>query len=216
MRINLDEQIGGLPAGKIRDFLRRSHGDGWGKEFARRALRADAATVDRVVAELESRGFAKRIILGGEQVWKNTVRGNGFGQAVAAKPLWRETAEKRLEQFLARVEAVRTADFAYKVKRVILFGSYLTSQERINDIDLCVSLAPKEKDGARQDAWERRRIDEAVRAGRSFRDMIDRVCWPQLEVRQFLKARSRSLSLHGSDDEIWKRCAHRVIYDDHA
>jgi predicted nucleotidyltransferase len=216
MRIDLAEQIGGLPAGKIRDFLRRSHGDGWGMEFVRRALRTDATTAERVVAALEASGFVTRIISCGEQVWQNTVRGNGFSQAIAAKPLWRETAEKRLDEFLARVAAVRTGDFAYKVKQVILFGSYLTSQERINDIDLCVSLAPKENDRAKQAAWERRRIEEAARHGRSFGTFLDRAGWPQDEVRYYLKARSRSLSLHGPDDGILKSCKHKVIYHDDA
>jgi predicted nucleotidyltransferase len=155
-----------------------------------------------------------RIISCGEQVWQNTLRGNGFSQAIAAKPLWRETAEKRLDEFLARVAAVRTADFAYKVKQVILFGSYLTSQERINDIDLCVSLAPKENDRAKQAAWERRRIEEAVLHGRSFGTFLDKAGWPQDEVRHYLKARSRSLSLHGPDDGILKHCKHKVIYQD--
>ena len=216
MRIDLSEQIGGLPAGKIRDFLRRSHGDGWGMEFVRRALRTDAATAERVVAALEARGFVTRIIRSDEQVWQNTVRGNGFGQAIGAKPLWRESAKRKLDEFLARVEAVRTADFAYKVKQVIIFGSYLTSQERINDIDLCMSLAPKEKDDEKQSAWERRRIEEAVRHGRSFGTFLDRAGWPQDEVRYYLKARSRSLSLHGPDDGILEHCKHEVIYQDNS
>src|SRR6266550_1979535 len=56
-----------------------------------------------------------------------TDEGMRFAQATAAGPLSRATAERKLREFMARVEQVNESDeFAFRVVRVVLFGSYLT------------------------------------------------------------------------------------------
>lgn len=70
-----------------------------------------------------------------------TDEGTRFAQASAAAPLRRATAERKLREFIARVEQVNQSDeYAYRVTRVVLFGSCLTDAERVNDIDLAVEL----------------------------------------------------------------------------
>src|ERR1019366_2898395 len=109
-----------------------------------------------------------------------------------------------LDAYVARVEEVaKNPQFLYQVSTAILFGSYLTSEERINDINLYLNLVPKEKDAEKRGRQEQARTEEAVRQGRTFNTFIDQISWPQTDVLKYLKARSRSISLH-TDDRILK------------
>ena len=216
MRIDLSERIAGQPATTIRNFLKRSHGDGWDLPYATKRLRTDEVSARKVVAELAARGFVESVSTSDDgERWKNTTRGNAFAGATAAKPLLRVSADKRLKEFLERVEEVRTNPYyLYKVSRVILFGSYLTSKDRINDIDLCVSLVVKEKDKNKQDRLREQRIEAALRRGKAFKSFIDRLTWPEAEVLKFLKAKSRSISLHTESDMPLMAGNSKVIYRD--
>src|SRR5947208_5083131 len=90
-----------------------------------------------------------RLVIGpGDRVagpwYELTDQGTRLAQASAAAPLRRATAERKLREFMARVEQVnQSEEFAYRVNRVVLFGSYLTDAERVNDIDVAVELAPR-------------------------------------------------------------------------
>lgn len=50
-------------------------------------------------------------------------------------------------------------------------GSCLTSKDRINDIDLCVSLVVKEKD--KQDRLREQRTEAALRRGKAFKSLSE-------------------------------------------
>jgi predicted nucleotidyltransferase len=216
MRIDLHERIAGQPAAAIRSFLRRSCGDCWDLSYAMKRLRADKVSARKIVAELATRGFIElNTSFGAGEYWKNTIRGNALAGATAARPLLRGSADKRLNEFLERVEEVQTNPYyLYKVSRVILFGSYLTSKERINDIDLCVGLVVKEKDKDKQDRLRERRVTEALRRGKTFKSFIDRLTWPEAEVLKFIKAKSRSISLHTESDMPLMAGNSKVIYRD--
>ena len=215
MRVNLHESIAGVPVAKAREFLKRAFGGSWGILYVVKKLHLDRARAEEVVAELRRRGYIKKVdSVTGEDEWSNTMQGNAFAHASGAKPLLRASADQRLKEFLERVEEVgRNPYYLYRVRRAVLFGSYLTSQDRINDIDLCVSIAPKEKDNEKRRVLEERRTQEAIRQGISLRSFIDQICWPQVEVLRYLKGRSRSISLH-TDDKILKYGKSKVIYTD--
>ena len=213
MRVDLHESIAGQPVAKVREFLKRGFGGSWDLSYVANKLHVDRAGAKAVVTELLRRGYIRKVdSVSGEDHWGNTLPGNAFSHATGAKPLLRASADQRLKEFLARVEEVgRNPYYLYRVRRAVLFGSYLTSQDRINDIDLCVSIAPKEPDSEKQRLLEQRRIEEALRQGRSLSTLIDQISWPQAEVFRFLKARSRSISLH-TDDRIFKYGKSKVIY----
>jgi predicted nucleotidyltransferase len=142
-----------------------------------------------------------------------TDEGMRFAQGSAAAPLRRATAERKVREFMARVEQVnQSGEYAYRVARVVLFGSYLTDAERVNDIDLAVELAPR-WDGfdvgiQYQKEQERRRLAPRHRT----RNALAVEQWPWREVFLFLKARSRAFSLHGMRDPILRGIAKRVLY----
>jgi hypothetical protein len=87
----------------------------------------------------------------------------------------------------------------YRVQSAVLFGSMLSSMERLGDVDIAIELQPK----VTGDTQLRQRCDArrhaAEERGRSFRTSFDWAMWPRFEILLRLKARSRSLSLHEFD-----------------
>ena len=215
MRVDLHERIAGQPAVKVREFLRRAFDGNWNLSYVAKKLRVDLVVAEEVVAELGRRGYIKAAeSSSGEAHWSNTMQGNAFSHASGAKPLLRSSADQRVKEFLARVAEIgKNPEFLYRVETAVLFGSYLTAKDRINDIDLFLRIVPKEKDREKQHLLEQRRTEEAMRQGKSFGTFVDQISWPQTEVLKYLKARSRSISLH-TDDRILKYGQSKVIYSD--
>ena len=58
------------------------------------------------------------------------------------------------------------------------------------------------------------RVREAIRNGRRFSNISQEVTWPYTEVLLALKARSRAISLHTTNDEILKSAECRVVFED--
>src|SRR3989442_8988969 len=82
-----------------------------------------------------------------EVLYTRTLAGSTFAQASAARPLQRATADRKLAEFLDRARQVNGDDhYLYRVKKVLVFGSYLTQADRIGDIDVAVELAPRWQD----------------------------------------------------------------------
>ena len=54
----------------------------------------------------------------------------------------------------------------------------------------------------------------AEKKGKKFSSFIDRLEWPEHEVRLFLKSRSRTLSIHSIHDEILNRVEYRVFFSE--
>ncbi len=213
MHIDAKTQIAGAPAIKVRDFLRWL-GDGLctGDTIARRLGSPDACA-EELVAELLRLGYIEPVEApGGRQRYRRTLAGSALAQASATRPLTRKTAELKLAEFLERVRAVNAnQDLAYWVRKVLVFGSYLSEQERINDIDVAVELVERETDPDKRMAVAEARAQEARKAGR-YLGSVDALCWPYQEVLLLLKGRSRAISLHPTDDAILKRTQSQVVF----
>ncbi len=112
-----------------------------------------------------------------------------------------DLAGELLAKFLQRVQQVNASEeYLYTVSRVDVFGSYLSNQPTLNDLDLAIELQPREPDPDKHfDACEAE-SRAAYAAGRRFPSYADQLGWPEEQVRRFLKARSPRLSLHGIDE----------------
>jgi predicted nucleotidyltransferase len=141
--------------------------------------------------------------LSGERWWKATPQGRRLASAAAAPPVHRRTAERALQAFLARAQEVnQNPYFLYRVRIVVVFGSFLTGQPYISDLDLAIKLEPKEPDPSRREAAELTRIEEEVeQRGRRFATIPAMYAWPQIEVMRFLRGRSRVIQIHDMSGE---------------
>jgi len=152
----------------------------------------------------------------GRGAWKITQAGLTLCAATAAQRITRATAEKALQQFLARVERVNNDPyFLGKVTRVVLFGSMLKPEvERLSDVDLAVEIASKEPDFDRARVKNYERVEKLTTLGHCFRNFLElESCW-YWEVFGFLKGRSRVIALadYASEKTFVLGVPHRVLF----
>jgi hypothetical protein len=216
MRIDSKGQIAGVPVLVVRDYLRRMIPFRLSAHSIASDLKLSGPRAEELVSHLLRLGYVDPIdTLDGEQHYKITLSGSTFTLASAAPPLTRRTAERKLAEFLERVRSVNdNPDFVFRIQKVLLFGSYLTEQDRINDIDVAVELVHRETNPDKIAAAKQARVKEARKAGRRFSTLVDELIWPHQEVLLFLKSRSRAISLHLSDDGILKETQSLVIFQD--
>ncbi len=112
----------------------------------------DALTISSLQAstflrQLRSLGLiesAEFLPVGVEEAFEITTSGLAFANASAAAPIHRKTAELVLRQFLERLHAVNdNPDYVYRVESAVLFGSMLSTTERLGDVDMAIELQPK-------------------------------------------------------------------------
>ena len=221
MRIDSKEKIADVAILKVRDLLRSVNNDNqWEDAFVVDRLKISPKKANRLINELNRRGYIEPVrIYGKKQFYRKTLKGSTLGLASAAKPVTRKTANRVFSEFMDRVRQVNSdPSFLVKVKKVLVFGSYLTEAFRINDIDVAVELPWKEdhpmvlkKDKA-QLALNLSNIAE--KKGKKFSSFIDRLEWPEHEVRLFLKSRSRTLSIHSIHDEILNRVECQMFFSE--
>lgn len=146
--------------------------------------------------------------------WRTTLKGNALSLASAARPISRETAQRHLYQLLERVRQVNeSTEFLLWVDRVLVSGSFLDeSRPTVNDVDIAVDLKRRETDGQRHVQRVLERARAAAEAGRYFHTYLDKLLWDFTEVMLFLKARSRVISLHTTDDGILRQTASAILY----
>jgi DNA-binding MarR family transcriptional regulator len=215
MRIDSNTIIAGQPAKVIRDFLYQVKDHSWSTQSISEKLGVSRRKAQQIVRDLEAAGYIQREEMWQGQRWfRTTLNGNQLALASAALPLKRVTAMKKLEEFLTRVQTVNHDPYyLYRVERAVLFGSMLSGQDTVGDIDVAIELRPKRANREEHAAVEEARIAEAGQAGRRFQNIIDKLFWPQHEIRLYLKSRSRAISLHDIDDPILLQCESRTIYE---
>jgi len=189
MRIEPSEKIAGHPALEIRKLLRRGACCSWGINFVESILNVGPAKARRIVKMLESDGYIeKKTDSSFGSYWENTIKGNALALASAAPPVKRFAAERALSQLLERIVEVNSSDyFLYKVERAVVFGSNLSDSETVNDVDIAIQLVPANKDRDIFQGLLKQRRQKAISEGRSFNNLIEELCWPQTEVRRYLK-----------------------------
>ena len=220
MNISPRDNIAGIPILDARRLMRWARArpfDSWGLELVRNCLGLSAWKAQNLVSALRGAGYIEVDPSSPHpSSWRLTVKGYALANAKATKPLTRETAERKLSEFMDRVRHVNSShDFLYKVKKVVLFGSYRTSRPRIGDIDLTVEYGRKIGNREEFERLMKEKVEQAYQNGRIFRSYSDELEWPEREVRLYLKSRSRAISVHSINDRILDEAPQEVIYDDH-
>ena len=117
---------------------------------------------------------------------------------------------------MGRVHAVNASkEYAFIISGVVLFGSMLSCTDRLGDVDVAIALKPRFSDPIRRKQLCNRRRHLAQEQGRAFSSATSWALWPRDEVLIQLKARSRSLSLHGFDQLTQlENLSYRVLVGD--
>lgn len=211
MRIDPKSQIAGVPAVKVRDFLKRNP-NGWHVDRLAYLLKLSASQGQALVAELLARSYIEASR--SPDVYDITLNGSSFTSATAAAPLTRRAAERALTKFFDRIRAVNAnTDYLVWVSRAIVFGSYLSDKERISDVDVAVELVRKARSGERFVDAALARAAEAEVDGRRFRTYVDRLRWAEDEVLMYLQNRSRAIALITADNPILGHVTGKRVYE---
>ena len=187
----------------------------WDRQFVKGSLNVSESEAQYVVDELARQGYIGEVKEGDSRVrWQITPEGSRLALASAARPIKRSTAEKKVRAFMERVGQINEDDYyLYRVTKVVVFGSYLSDSERINDVDIAVELSPKEPDPDRHTSLTRKRTKEAARANQRFRNILESIFWAEVEILKFLKSRSRTIHLHRVDYSFLKEADHEVLFE---
>jgi predicted nucleotidyltransferase len=197
MRIDPKGTMHGYPLLQVRELVRVLNNClSWDLKTVQAVLSVGPTNARKIVKALNAAGLSKPC-RENSKTWTTTQAAQTFASATAARPITRQTAERALADFLARVDRVNNDDrFLAKVTRVIVFGSYLrTGMDRLSDVDIAVELAPKERRWEALRELNYRRVAQSERKGHRFSSVLEREVWWRSETFHFLKSRSRSISL---------------------
>lgn len=214
MHIDSKAKIAGVSILSVRQFLRQNSKRDWGLGTMCQELKITQEEAKKLTNDLQAQEYIElSYVHDGNQYWHNTINGNALANSSAAKPIGREKADKAFSELLERVNRVNQDPyFLYKVVEVALFGSYITSTETVNDVDVAIELASKEYDQNRHFALCQQRREEATEKGTNFRNYSEYICWAEIEVWKFLKARSRVISIHPMKDVLENNFPHKIVY----
>jgi len=108
-------------------------------------------------------------------------------------------------------------ELAFDVGRVVLFGSYADpNRDPVGDVDLAVELVRRPlPEGESEQDRTRRRLQAAEASGHRFRSFFDELSWPEQEVLNKLRNRSRVLAFvdYREHEDLLGRIPHVVIYE---
>jgi DNA-binding MarR family transcriptional regulator len=217
MRIRPDDLVVGFPAKQIRKLLRQSvlllSVDDVTEVLG---LRGESAL--RLLENLEQEGFIEKNFSAPDpnKNWKHTIKGGSLSNALFSAPVFRRNAEKKLSEFMDRVREVNEAGrFLFRVRKVVVFGSFPTESSTIGDLDIAIDLVPKETDARKHSELILAHANAAALCGKRFQNFVQRLDFAAHEVRSYLKARSRIIQLTDCNDGVLNIAEHRVIYEYH-
>lgn len=116
MQITSTDTLAGQPIIKVRDFLYDVKGMPWTIDHMMSFFEIDQVEAHFIIDSLKQSGYIEDFSdNSNEQCWINTLNGNSLALASAAKLIKRETADKKINEFLERVkDANKSGFFALK------------------------------------------------------------------------------------------------------
>jgi len=192
MTMNIDsrQQIAGVPILEIRRFLRH-HEKAFRREWLIQFLHLDIETAEVLLDGLVQQGFVVRKSCSREGEYEMTDLGRQLCRSSAAKRVSRKTADEALKGIMARVEEVNAnPKYLYSVRSLVVFGSYLSGEDRLGDLDVAVELSSRVTDGQAEAS-----LAYSKESGRRFNTFVDQLYWAQREILLMLKARQRTISI---------------------
>ena len=206
MRIEKHQMIAGLPAKDARRFMREAAGFIIRPRTVIEVLGFSQSDARQLLHKMQNEG----LLAVREDYWLATARGHPLAMATAARPLRRATAQRLIEEIVERARVINgDNEFAYRVQRLVVFGSFLAGAERPNDVDIGCCLV------ARFDGEKQRVVEDERRKKKGwFTNTSECAVWPKMEVLKKLKSRSRGLSVQEIGSLGMENIDHRVVFSD--
>ena len=223
MRITKGEKLNDIPLVKIRDFFRKIRETGFTKIYLGYHFSLKTRETNTLIKELFRNNYIENVIQDESAFFKYrnsefklTEKGHTLCVANASHAINKEKADKIFKEFMQRVDEINTNDYYLcKVNKIILFGSYLNSENTsFGDIDFALELKRKINDYNEYDKIRKNRILELKQKGKHFNDFMAELNYPEREVMLKLKNKCQYISLHyiEAEKEILENTENRQIY----
>lgn len=202
MKINPKVIIAGYPILKIRDLMRQH--EYMSEEIIRYRLKTTQKEAKYVLETLLKQELIEiNTDKDANCKYLVSLKGNSLGNAKAVPSISRIKADKLFEEFMQRVlEINKKPKYLYKVTKIILFGSFITDAEFVNDIDIAFELKKKGIDKEKWKVKNEKQVKKAYQKGVRFDSIIDDLFYTRTVVLRYLKSRSPYISLHPMEDGI--------------
>ena len=204
MNINPKDKIAGFPAVAIRDLLHKVLDFHFYLDVFENQLKISKPHAKELAKQLLIEGYLQIGIPSGKHKSSFQVapKGRKLALASAARPYSRPTVEKHLRDFIVRVHQTNeNKEFLYRVKKVTLFGSFLSNATVLSDLDIAIELERKVIGDAYIEK-NQENVRKAKENGKFFYSFLDELGFSENEVIRFLKNKSRVISLHINDDVL--------------
>ena len=221
MRVDWQQRLAGCTLLEIRNILRGlAYTDTpFTVEFLARRLEK---TEEPSLAALEqAQRLADGLIVNGLAVINEDMRfvltdtGLSLRAATATKRFKRARADKAIAKMLG-VAAEVNADpiFLYDVAWIAVYGSYITDEPDLGDIDLAIEFKGRWKGtDANRETRLKAFVVEFPPPDHVEQSFIERLCWPETCIRRMLKV-DRAIKLIDRSELEALGCPHRRIYPD--
>jgi hypothetical protein len=196
LQIKSTDAVSNIPIMQVRGFFQSMvawHRDSFDLPCLRDQLSLDVKSAMALASELVAQGYVEAE----NGVYKFTDKAGELVRASAASKVSRKTAEDALAGLLERVtEYNLDADKIFTIETVVVFGSFLGTNDKLGDLDVAV----KWRDRNREDPDRARTaLDYAQQSGRRFSTFFHRLAWAEIELPQILKARKRTINIQPWD-----------------
>ncbi|MVM32058.1 hypothetical protein GO755_18555 [Spirosoma sp. HMF4905] len=219
MKIEKGQIIAGQPVLKVRDFFKRH--ERFCLDSITYFFAMSPEDANRFCSELIGLGYCEQIISDqidpdfNEEVWHELLPlGRSLRLARAVPRISRQKADQILAEFMKRVEEVNCNEkYVHKITKVILFGSYIRPDSTdLGDVDIAVEITSKFNDPEVRRKKGQEYTRAAMKSGRHIGGFLEQLCFPESDLKVFLRNKSRYISLHPIDDEVLKETETLQIY----
>jgi predicted transcriptional regulator/predicted nucleotidyltransferase len=196
IKLSPADRIAGYPAIEIIKFLKKLAQQTLDTEEAASFLKLDLKSTKALLNQLAS--VENLISPQDSNHWDLTDKGELYAEASLSSRVKRQTASDILNELPAIAESINSDNnLAYRVERLAVFGSYLSDKDRLGDVDIAFDLFPRLSDHSEQFKLMKSRAEVSRKR---FSEVLHQLAYSQNEVLLKLKARRKSISLHGYDD----------------
>jgi len=199
MRIDKSQIIGGYSIVELRKFFKK-HDEYIDRNRIKRFFEISDKKVNEFINLLLTEEYLETVDKSNrkDELYRTTEKALRLASSSLLKPIKREKADQFLAALLERVDVVKEEDqYLLYVGYLGIFGSYITEQDELGDLDLIVELKRKEKFSG---DWLEHTLSQAKNSGKRFGSFFDRLSYSEKKVFDFLKKRSPYLHFSSKEE----------------
>ncbi len=145
LQIRTSDTISGIPIKRVRSFFQHvvsCHQESFELTWLQDQLTLDEQSATALASELVAQGYLKPL---GNSAYRLTDKGKELVRASAAGKVSRKTAEAALAGLVERAGRYNSdADKILTINAVVVFGSFLGTNEKLGDLDVAVKCRDRD------------------------------------------------------------------------